>query len=245
MQYLVGYLAMRLALLLGVESLVFATGSLAKKLPSRTQEKKPYQHPIDATDCLYLFINSFIEYAFFLNLSHLMYFATYVGRTTAQLTLLNSVPALWLLLVFDDMLYAPAHRIMHIPALYKYVHKHHHRNTFPTRGYVDGANEHPFEQLTALSLHWVALHLVAWTSGLHAVAILAHLVLKAAGACFNHTGFDVKLRFLGIDYSVRAHEMHHRKPQTNFAQYVMFWDRLMGTYVDYSVPGKENVKSYS
>merc|ERR1712087_178035 len=31
----------------------------------------------------------------------------------------------------------------------------------------------------------------------------------------------------------RAHETHHRKPQTNFAQYVMFWDRLMGTYREY------------
>ena len=27
--------------------------------------------------------------------------------------------------------------------------------------------------------------------------------------------------------------MHHRKPNTNFAQYVMFWDRLMGTYRPY------------
>ena len=27
--------------------------------------------------------------------------------------------------------------------------------------------------------------------------------------------------------------MHHRKPNTNYAQYVMFWDRLMRTYVEY------------
>ena len=32
---------------------------------------------------------------------------------------------------------------------------------------------------------------------------------------------------------MRAHETHHRKPNTNFAQYVMFWDRLMGTFRDY------------
>ena len=61
----------------------------------------------------------------------------------------------------------------------------------------------------------------------------AHFGFKALGACFNHTGYDVQLRVLGIEYSVRAHEMHHRKPQTNFAQYVMFWDRLMGTFRPY------------
>ena len=122
---------------------------------------------------------------------------------------------------------------MHLPAVYRYVHKHHHRNTFPARGYIDAANEHPVEQIVALSLHWTAVHIVALSAGLHVAAVGAHFGFKALGACFNHTGYDLQLRFLGIDYSVRAHETHHRKPNTNFAQYVMFWDRLMGTYRKY------------
>ena len=71
----------------------------------------------------------------------------------------------------------------------------------------------------------------------------AHFGFKALGACFNHTGYDVQVRFLGIEYSVRAHEMHHRKPDTNFAQYVMFWDRLMGTFRPYDsgVRGKDKL----
>lgn len=237
--YLLGYVAMRLGLLLGLDAalLKFAQAANTQKMPSRTHPtKKPYQHPIDNRDRAYLALNSIIEYLFALNLTHLVVHSSLVATSIADLNALNSVGALWLLLVFDDMLYAPAHRIMHVPALYKYVHKHHHRNTFPTRGYVDGANEHPVEQLVALSLHWCAILLTAHTSGVHAAAIGAHLVLKAAGACFNHTGYDVRLRLLGIDYSVRAHEMHHRKPQSNYAQYVMFWDRLMGTYVEYQSP---------
>ena len=39
---------------------------------------------------------------------------------------------------------------------------------------------------------------------------------------------------------VRAHELHHRKPNTNYAQYVMFWDRLMGTYHPYVDRGDSN-----
>mmetsp|Transcript_24361 Transcript_24361/g.78225 ORF Transcript_24361/g.78225 Transcript_24361/m.78225 type:complete len:195 (-) Transcript_24361:161-745(-) len=138
-----------------------------------------------------------------------------------------------MLLVVDDMLYAPLHRAMHLQAVYPWVHKHHHRNTFPARGYIDAANEHPVEQIAALCLHWVAVHVVAHTAGLHVAAVLAHFGVKALGACFNHTGYDVQLRFCGIEYAVRAHETHHRKPNTNFAQYVMFWDKLMGTYKEY------------
>ena len=147
--------------------------------------------------------------------------------------LLNTPVAFWLLLVVDDMLYAPLHRFMHLSSVYRFVHKHHHRNTFPARGYIDAANEHPVEQISALSLHWAAVHIVAHTAGLHVAAVGLHFGFKALGACFNHTGYDVQISFLGIDYSVRAHEMHHRKPNTNFAQYVMFWDRLMGTYKPY------------
>ena len=47
----------------------------------------------------------------------------------------------------------------------------------------------------------------------------------------------MQVSLLGIDYSVRAHEMHHRKPNTNYGQYVMFWDRLMGTYRPYENVG--------
>ena len=37
--------------------------------------------------------------------------------------------------------------------------------------------------------------------------------------------------------------MHHRKPNTNFAQYVMFWDRLMGTFRPYDAGQWQTTKS--
>lgn len=237
------YVTMRLAIFVGLETIAHLICSLLPKLPSREGPTQPYQHPVDSRDLVYLFVNSFIEFIFAANLVFFGWHSLLVDRTPESLGLLNTVGAVWMILVCDDMLYAPIHRLMHLPAVYKYVHKHHHRNTFPSRGYVDGANEHPFEQMIAMSLHWTALHITARTTGLHAAAILAHLVIKALGAIFNHTGSDLQFRVLGIDYASGAHEMHHRKPNKNFAQYVMFWDRLMGTYVPYEVPGgKKNVQ---
>ena len=60
-----------------------------------------------------------------------------------------------------------------------------------------------------------------------------HFVCYAALAVLNHTDRDVRFKLLGFDYSVGAHEMHHRHPSCNMAQYFMVWDRLMGTYRPY------------
>lgn len=231
--WVAGYLAVRMALLGFVDGFVWALAPRLPALPSRVGPKPVFQHKINATDVAYLIVNSTVEYVFALQISHLLWFAPLVVRAPTSLSLLNGPLAFWMLLVVDDMLYAPLHRAMHLQAVYRWVHKHHHRNTFPARGYIDAANEHPVEQIAALCLHWVAVHVVAHTAGLHVAAVLAHFGVKALGACFNHTGYDVQLRFCGIEYSVRAHETHHRKPNTNFAQYVMFWDKLMGTYKEY------------
>lgn len=232
------YFAMRIAVMVGVEGTASLLCRLLPKLPSRTGPAQPYQHPVDWTDVIYLFINSFIEFCFAAHLSFFSWNSPMIARSLESVGLLNTVGGVWMLLVCDDMLYAPVHRLMHWPPLYKYVHKHHHRNTYPSRGYVDGANEHPLEQVVAMSLHGSAARIVAATTGLHVAAITAHLGLKAMGAVFNHTGTDLQIRFLGIDYSSGAHEMHHRKPNKNYAQYVLFWDRLMGTHAPYELPGK-------
>ena len=234
-----GYVAVRVALLGFVDGLVWLLAPRLPALPSRTGPKPVFQHRINAMDVTYLVINSMIEYVFAQQIGHLLWHAAFIVRSPSALGLLNGPVAFWLLLVVDDMLYAPLHRFMHLHAVYRYVHKHHHRNTYPARGYIDAANEHPVEQISALTLHWAAVHIVAFTAGLHVAAVGAHFGFKALGACFNHTGYDVQIAFLGIDYSVRSHETHHRKPQTNYAQYVMFWDRLMGTFRPYESGWKD------
>jgi len=231
--WLGAYAVLRVVLLSFVDGFVWLTAPMLPALPSRTGPKPVFQHRINTLDIVYLVVNSSIEFVFAQQIAYLLWHAAYIVRAPSCIGLLNTPVAFWLLLVFDDMLYAPLHRLMHHHALYRWVHKHHHRNTFPARGYIDAANEHPVEQIAALCLHWVAVHVVAHTAGLHVAAVLAHFGVKALGACFNHTGYDVQLRFCGIEYSVRAHETHHRKPNTNFAQYVMFWDKLMGTYKEY------------
>ena len=235
--WLSGYGLTRLILFCFVDGFVWAIAPKLSALPSRLRKQRRMQHRMDALEFMFLFINSNIEYVF---AQHVMYAscnATFIARSPYEIDFKNGFIALWLLIVVDDMLYAPMHRFMHQHTVYKYIHKYHHRNTFPSRGYVDAAYEHPIEQMVALTLHWCAIRIVAYfLSRLHVVSVTLHIFLKALGACFNHTGCDVCFTIPGpffIDYSVRSHETHHRNPQKNFAQYVMFWDRLMGTYQHY------------
>ena len=60
---------------------------------------------------------------------------------------------------------------------------------------------------------------------------------RGFGAFYSKTedGRPLRRELTREEYThlARRHEMHHRQPHKNFAQYVMFWDRLMGTYQPY------------
>ncbi|CAJ1328693.1 unnamed protein product [Effrenium voratum] len=205
-----------------------------KPLPSRTGTKVLYKNQLGGKDAAVLTINSVIESIFTCHILYMLWNSPLIVRSWTSIGFLNGPVALLLLILYNDMLYAPAHRLLHHPALYAYIHKHHHRSVYPTRGNIDARNEHPLEQLMAMSLWMIAIHLVSLT-GLHAVALGGHLSLMTVGASLNHTGFDLQVSLLGVDlYSTAAHEMHHRRPDKNFAQFTMVWDKLMGTYIPYA-----------
>ena len=186
---------------------------------------------LEVIDYSFLFINSFIEYTFAPQVARFV--VTTGVWSLGELGLWNTAPALFLVFAIDDAFYAPTHKLMHNYRLYPYIHKHHHRQWLPARGYTDAGNEHPLEQVLGLSCLWATLQIVARLTGLHAATIVVHFTLYAALAMLNHTGCDVRVKLPGFEYTVGAHEMHHRQPNCNMAQYFMFWDKLMGTYKPY------------
>jgi len=80
---------------------------------------------------------------------------------------------------------------------------------------------------------WIALHVVIPLCGFHAAAVLAFFGVYATLAMLNHTPYDVQLGVLGLGYTVRAHEMHHRYLKCNYSQNTMWFDRLLGTFAAY------------
>lgn len=188
-------------------------------------------------DYIFLVVNSFIEYTYLMNLGS--YVVTdglfMVGWKQASIT--NTICAFFALFVAADFFYSLAHRFMHLSLVYPWVHKHHHRQMLPKRGYLDAGNEHPIEQMVGFATLWLGTQVVIHSLGVHLVAGIAHFAMYGVLAILNHSEFDIRFHICRIPlfyYSVGAHEMHHRNPKCNMAQSFMLWDKLMGTFKDYT-----------
>ena len=153
-----------------------------------------------------------------------------------ELTFANTVLALPLCFIVYDLPYTLVHRLMHVRSLYPLVHKHHHRQIVPTRGNTDAINVHPVEFIFGEYNHlfavWATSHLLGGYGGLHAYTCLAFIFIGGGLASLNHTRCDVRI-LKGVVFDVRAHDLHHRIPQSNYGQYIMFWDRIMGSFREY------------
>ena len=165
-----------------------------------------------------------------------------IPLSTSEMTLLNTIAPLPVLFITYDLFYTILHGILHIPKIYSYIHKHHHHQKAPSRANVDAVNVHPMEFFLGEYNHWLALHLVSQIiMEVHFVASVLFLGIGAILTGWNHTRFDVS--FLGGMYDSKAHDVHHRIPQSNYGQYSMFWDHVFGTFRRYNEDDRINPKA--
>jgi len=203
------------------------------KLPSRDPKANAKGlESLEIKDYTFLLVNQGVELVF---LFHLMNFGLSLPRDLEQLTVSNTVLVFYATFLVNDFFYYFMHRFLHVPAVYPFVHKHHHRQPLPHRGYTDAANESPIEQVGGLLCIWVTLKLLEPVLGFHALSLFAFFACFAVLAYLNHTPYDVKLGLWGLEYTVRAHETHHRMLRGNYSQNTMLWDKVFGTFIDYPV----------
>lgn len=106
----------------------------------------------------------------------------------------SGIVAFLALYVVYDLFYTVFHRALHLRGVYRFVHKHHHRQKAPSRGNADAVNVHPFEFLCGEYNHLLAIHLVAtYITKVHVVAAAAFVVSGGFLASLNHTRFDVRI----------------------------------------------------
>lgn len=300
----IGFILIRAAIVFYDHLVVFLIEKAfkCKVLPTREPGAPPVRYvELDTRSVVYLSLNSLNEYTFVMRLTHYLWNRGYQGILPwqpLQISASNTLVAIGIMFVSMDLMYAPLHHFLHLPSMYPLVHKHHHRQHFPVRGYLDAGNEHPIEHMIGVMCTWFAVCTaevllpsmkMIWEvvksgdikrslasfelqgGGVHAVTVLIFFQLHAALAMMNHSPFDMQfsLPFVGssfffgsetgisshIDeipiigkrlrrvitgqwfrYSVGHHEMHHRKFNYNYAQYCLFYDHWMGTYLPYEGP---------
>mmetsp|Transcript_44420 Transcript_44420/g.53721 ORF Transcript_44420/g.53721 Transcript_44420/m.53721 type:complete len:290 (+) Transcript_44420:178-1047(+) len=243
-QWILGAISIRGAIAFYDHLVVFAVDRAFRNalLPTRTTGKPVRYVELDAKSLIFLSINALHEWTFVQRLCHFIWHSPNVPLEWREIGLVNTVGALWVMFIILDACYAPCHHILHMPWCYPLVHKHHHRQHFPTRGYLDAGNEHPIEHVIGVLCTWGAvLAAVYGPTGAHGVTLFLFFNVHAALAMLNHSPYDVKFSIVPglVEYSVANHEMHHRKFTINYAQYCMWYDHIMKTYGSYEGP-KEN-----
>lgn len=149
-------------------------------------------------------------------------------------TFMNSGVAFLIVFSLSDLTYYIGHRVVHkYPFLYKNIHKHHHGEAEPIRGWSETCNAHPLDFFytgfctSPLSVMWL-MPLIGVE--IHIYAIAACLWLNSFVGSLGHCRLDLNV---GV-FNTRFHAGHHANSTCNFAQNIEIWDRLFGTYRDYS-----------
>lgn len=133
----------------------------------------------------------------------------------------------FLLPLFHEVHFWCAHRLIHVPFLYKYVHSVHHKSINPSPW--SSLSMHPIEHL----LYWsgTLLHLIIPS---HPLLVLFHFQLTGPGAIVGHVGFD-KIEVgenKSFDTHAYAHYLHHKYFEVNYGDGNLPLDKWMGTWHD-------------
>jgi sterol desaturase/sphingolipid hydroxylase (fatty acid hydroxylase superfamily) len=243
-QWWLGGVLIRAAIAFYDHLVFFLVESIFKSrlLPTRTTGTPVRFVPLDTKSKVFLVLNAMHEWVFVQQFCHYIWHSPDVSLEWKDIGFMNTIGALWVIFVVLDLVYAPCHHILHMPSIYPLVHKHHHRQHFPTRGYLDAGNEHPIEQVVGLASTWIAsLAACHGPTGVHGYTLFLFFNIHAALAMLNHSPYDVTFDIIPgiLQYSVGHHEMHHRKFTVNYAQYCMFYDFAAKTFATYEGPGKK------
>jgi sterol desaturase/sphingolipid hydroxylase (fatty acid hydroxylase superfamily) len=139
-------------------------------------------------------------------------------------------------LLVQDAYYYWAHRLMHAPRLFKWMHAGHHRSRQPTP-FASFA----FDPAEALATAWL-LPAMTFVIPIHIGVVIALLLLMTVTAVMNHSGWEMlPERFVYGPVgrhliSATHHSLHHTRFNANYGLYFRFWDKIMGTD---AMPGRE------
>jgi len=218
--------------ILGIISstIIFILGGTDSDLPHGKMTGKP----LSSTAWFYIFFNRLVMLPFISFLVvKMVWSSSAVVYDMEKLNVLNGLVAFAVVFSLSDLTYYLSHRFVHsFPTVYKYVHKHHHGEPEPIRGWVDTCNAHPTDFFytgfctSPLSVLWLMP-----AGSVHVVAIGACLWVNSFVGSLGHCRLDLNL---GL-FNTRFHAGHHAHSKCNFAQNIELWDRLFGTYKDHKV----------
>ena len=129
-------------------------------------------------------------------------------------------------IVYDEFLTYWAHRLLHHPSIYRYLHRFHHKSKAVTP--FTGFAFHPLDAF----LQAVPVFTSCYFIPIHINIVLAHGILTSLWAFSIHDNVNM-VPFKGILYA-GSHSIHHFPwgENYNYGKFTSVCDRLYGTYCD-------------
>ena len=134
-----------------------------------------------------------------------------------------------IMIIIHDAYFYWTHRLMHLPKLFKWIHKTHHHSHNPTPW--TAFSFHPLEAIISVGIIPIIVFLIPC----HPFAVLSFLSFMTLINVMGHLGFEIfpkriTTNTLGKWQNTSTHHnIHHQHSQYNFGLYFTFWDRIMRT----------------
>ena len=211
-----------LAPLFTVANLALATG-IVQVLKRRTPELQPV--PLSNTRTRNLRLTLTVNYLLLSGFAGvtLFYLAHLANVSWSRPTVLNTVLAVVLVMLGNDLLYYAYHRMMHTDFFWNLVHHIHHEAQSPG-GLRDTFYEHPMDFFIGTLCAVVPLAVVP----IHISAAVTCLFLQTFLAVAYHSGHEIRVPAL---FTARRHDDHHRFYRGNYAQNFALVDILFGSVI--------------
>jgi len=141
-------------------------------------------------------------------------------------TLFTWVWQMFFCIIVEDVVHYWLHRALHIPFLYKSIHKVHHHFAAPF-GLV-AAYAHPAEVII-LGIPTFMGPLILRT---HYFIFFSFILYRQIDAVVTHSGYDFPHPFDLLPFygGTVSHDFHHKSFLFNYSSRFIFMDKLCGTY---------------
>ena len=132
------FVAWTLAILTGMHILTVLIPAIFEGRASLIEIRGKHLDSLAPIDRAAIFFNKLMTSLFVYHCIHVVYRLPSVEwRFDRQhLSLLNTLGSLLAFYVVYDFFYTIFHKVLHFPSLYRFVHKHHHKQKAPSRGNV-------------------------------------------------------------------------------------------------------------
>lgn len=141
------------------------------------------------------------------------------------------ISSFFIMLIIHDFYFYCTHRLLHLPYVYKKVHKLHHSSYNPTP--FSAFSFHPAEAVIQAAI----IPIICVILPVHIYALLFFVVYNVLINIVGHSGYEFfsesyKSSWLGkYSNSPMHHNMHHKNVKGNYGLYFSIWDKIFRTEI--------------